>query len=391
MVPLLCSTLMLVFSCTPEALGSAFLDVTDEALPQKNPGVHSMGAEAFDADGDGDLDIAVAVEYGNNRLLFNDGTGRFARRNNLFPKHPRGDHEDVAVADYDLDGDLDLVLYGEDDQVAAYFLRDGKGYTDATARLPSRGIANAVVAADVDGDGDADLVVGNSGPDFVLINDGKGYFIDESDRLPANTDTTQDIATGDVNGDGAIDLLFGNEDGNVLYINDGSGRFTAEYLPMRPGPEETRDADLVDVDSDGDLDIYLANVQIFVPDRDLQDRLLLNDGRGNFLDATSAKLPRDSEVTMSAAFIDFDGDGDLDLLRGSFDTNNTYEPPMQIMALMNEGDGTFDHGGAKGAMPIVTYANAFDMEVADFNGDGVDDVFIASRGGPDRLLMGIPR
>lgn len=391
MVPLLCSTLMLVFSCTPGALGDAFLDVTDEALPRKDIHIHSMGAEAFDADGDGDLDIVIAVEYGTNRLLLNDGTGRFKSGSKLFPEHPRGDHEDVAVADYDLDGDLDLVFYGEDDQVAAYFLRDGDRYTNATDRLPSRGIANAVVAADVDGDGDADLVVGNQGPDFVLINDGQGNFTDESDRLPANHDTTQDIAAGDVNGDGAVDLVFGNEDGNVLYINDGAGHFTAEWLPMRAGPEETRDADLVDVDNDGDLDIYLANVQIFVPDRDLQDRLLLNDGRGNFVDATAAKLPRDTEVTMSAAFIDFDGDGDLDLLRGSFDLEHNYDPNMQIMALMNEGDGTFDHGGGKGAMPIVTYANAFDMEVADFNGDGVDDVFIASRGGPDRLLMGIPR
>jgi hypothetical protein len=391
MVPLLCSTLMLFFSCTPEKLGSAFLDVTDEALLDQNIQVHSMGAEAFDADSDGDLDIAVAVEYGKNRLLLNDSTGRFADGTALYPHHPGGDHEDVAVADYDLDGDPDLVFYGEDDQIAAYFLRDGDRYVDATARLPSRGIANAVAAADVDGDGDADLVVGNQGPDFILINDGKGNFTDDSNRLPASSDTTQDIATGDVNGDGAIDLLFGNEDGNVLYINDGTGRFTAEWLPMRAGPEETRDADLVDVDNDGDLDIYLANVQIFVPDRDLQDRLLLNDGRGNFIDATAAKLPRDGEVTMSAAFIDFDGDGDLDLLRGSFDLQRNYDPNLQIMALMNQGEGTFDYGGAKGAMPIVTYANAFDMEVADYNGDGVDDVFIASRGGPDRLLMGIPR
>jgi hypothetical protein len=41
-------------------------------------------------------------------------------------------------------------------------------------------------------------------------------------------------------------------------------------------------------------------------------------------------------------------------------------------------------------MPIVTYANAFDLEVADFTGDGIDDVFVASRGGSDRLLVGLP-
>lgn len=391
MLQVLCSMLSLAFACAPELIGGAFLDATGDALPAKDPTIHSMAAEAFDADGDGDLDVAIAVEFGTNRLLLNDGTGHFSDGSDLFPPHPPGDHEDVAVADYDRDGDLDLVFYGEDDRIAAYFLRDGDRYTDATTRLPSRGVANAVVAADIDGDGDADLVVGNNGPDFVLVNDGVGNFSDESTRLPASSNVTQDIATGDVNGDGHIDLLFGNENGNVLYLNDGTGHFAADWLPLHAGPEETRDADLVDIDNDGDLDIYLANVEIFAPGRNLQDRLLLNDGRGNFLDATSAKLPRDSEVTMSAAFIDFDGDGDLDLLRGSFDLAHTTEPTTQLMALMNEGDGNFDHGGGKGALPIVTYANAFDLEVADFTGDGIDDVFIASRGGPDRLLVGLPR
>jgi len=391
MGPVLCSMLTLAFACAPELLGAAFLDVTDQALPAKDVRIHSMAAEAFDADGDGDLDIAVAVEFGSNRLLINDGTGRFTDASTLFPDHPPGDHEDVAIADYDLDGDLDLVFYGEDDQIAAYFLRDGDRYIGATDRLPSRGIANAVVAIDIDKDGDADLVVGNAGRDFVLVNDGTGNFTDESDRLPSTPDITQDIATGDINADGTTDLLFGNEDGNLLYLNDGLGGFHPESLPMRAGPEETRDADFVDVDGDGDLDIYLANVEIFVPGRDLQDRLLLNDGRGNFLDVTASHLPRDTEVTMSAAFIDFDGDGDLDLLRGSFDLDDTYDPATQIMALTNEGDFTFDHGGGKGAVPIVSYANAFDLEVADFTGDGIDDVFIASRGGADRLLIGLPR
>jgi hypothetical protein len=390
MVAVLCTMLSLAFACAPELIGSAFLDATDEALPSKDPAIHSMAAEAFDAEGDGDLDIAIAVEYGANRLLITDSTGHFADGSYLFPGHPHGDHEDVAAADYDADNDLDLIFYGEDDKVAAYFLRDGERYVDATDRLPSRAIANAVVAVDVDKDGDTDLVVGNNGADFVLVNDGNGHFTDESARLPATSDVTQDIAMGDVNRDGAIDLLFGNEDGNVLYLNDGAGNFYAGLLPMRSRPEETRDADLVDVDNDGDLDIYFANVEIFVPDRDLQDRLLLNDGRGNFLDVTGSHLSRESQVTMSAAFIDLDGDGDLDLLRGSFDLDHATNPTSHIMAALNDGKGMFEDAAAKGAMPIVTYANAFDLEVADFTGDGIDDVFVASRGGADRLLVGLP-
>ena len=65
MLPALCTLLSLAFACAPELVGSAFLDATGDALPAKDPAIHSMGAEAFDADGDGDLDIAIAVEFGS--------------------------------------------------------------------------------------------------------------------------------------------------------------------------------------------------------------------------------------------------------------------------------------------------------------------------------------
>ncbi len=385
----LCTLLSLAFLCSPELVGTHYLDVTAEALPIKDPAIHSMAASAFDADRDGDLDIAVAVEFGRNRLLINDGSGRFSDRPADLPEHQPGDHEDVAVADFDGDGAADLVFFGEDDQIAAYFRREGSGYVAATERLPARGTANAVVAGDVDGDGDPDLLVGNAGPDFVLINDGEGSFTDESHRLPANADTTQDIAAGDVDADGDLDLLFGNEDGNRLYINDGSGNYTDASIPVRGTPEETRDADLVDIDADGDLDIYFANVEIFVPDRDRQDRLLLNDGSGVFTDVSATHHPADDEITMSAAFGDWDGDGDLDLVRGSFDLSQTTNPTTPLRAFINDGSGRFS--AAPGVLPPVSLANTFDLEIADFNGDGVDDIFVASRGGPDRLLIGIPR
>ncbi|RYE10894.1 MAG: VCBS repeat-containing protein [Hyphomicrobiales bacterium] len=385
-----CTALILGFLCTPEAQTDSFLDVTAEALPAKDPRLHSMAASAADIDNDGDLDLVIAVEFGTNRLLLNDGTGRFTDASASLPPHPPGDHEDVAIADFDGNGQLDLAFYGEDDQIAALFLNQGGlTFIEATARLPSRGIANAVVAADIDGDGDADLIVGNAGPDFVLINDGAANFTDESDRLPVGNGITQDIATGDVNGDGTIDLLFGNEDGNALYFNDGIGGFHRERLPSRPTPEETRDADFVDIDGDGDLDIYFANVEIFVPDRDRQDRLLLNDGHGIFADVTATHLPAETETTMAAAFIDLDGDGDLDIVRGGFDLSRTRDPVTPLIAWLNDGAGYF--AAATGAIPATALANTFDLEVADYNGDGVDDLFVASRGGADRLLLGLAR
>jgi hypothetical protein len=241
------------------------------------------------------------------------------------------------------DGDLDLVFVGEDDQVVGYHLNDGAaGFIDVSDRLPNRATSNTVVATDVDGDGDADLVVANAGPDFIWINDGAGRFTDESQaRLPQHDDVSQDIAVGDIDGNGNIDLVFGNEEQNRLYLNDGAGFFTEATLPRRATPEETRDVHLVDIDADGDLDLYFANVRIFNADRDQQDRLLLNDGAARFTDVTATHLVGDDELTTAVAFIDYDRDGDLDLIRGRLGDLQAKRSDFPLLAFANDGAGRF--------------------------------------------------
>lgn len=372
--------------CGPQTATPYFIDISAQALPAKLGSANAMGATAADLDGDGDADLAIAIEYGTNRLLLNDGAGRFAE---AALAGPSGDHEDVAVADFDGDGDLDLVFIGEDDQVVGYHLNDGAaGFTDVSDRLPGRATSNTVVAVDIDGDGDADLATANAGADFVWINDGAGRFTDESAaRLPQRDDISQDIAVGDVDGDGDADLVFGNEEQNRLYSNDGAGQFTETTLPLRATPEETRHVDLADVDGDGDLDLYFANVRIFNADRDQQDRLLLNDGSGRFTDVTGTHLEPDDELTTAVAFIDYDRDGDLDLIRGRMGDLQAKQSDYPLLAFTNDGSGRFS--AASDVVPSSAGANAFDIEVADFNGDGRPDLFIASRGGPDRLLLGL--
>ena len=376
----------LSFACGPHNATEYFVDIGDLLPPKPADASNSMAAGAADLDGDGDLDLAIAVEYGRNRILINDGTGRFTEGQ---LDGPTGDHEDVAIADYDRDGDYDLVFVGEDDQVNAYHLNDGRGtFTDATERLPGRATSNTVVAADLNGDGAVDLVVANAGPDFLWINDGTGHFTDESAaRLPGFDDVSQDIAVGDVNADGLVDLVFGNEERNRLYLNDGQGKFTDAPLPLRQTPEETRDVDLTDVDGDGDLDIYFANVRIFNADRDQQDRLLLNDGTGGFTDATTEMLPADDELTTAVELLDFTGDGRIELIRGWMGDSRAVDSDFPLLTFTSDGSGQFTP--ADGVLPRTAVANAFDIEAGDFNGDGRGDLFIASRGGPDRLLLGV--
>jgi hypothetical protein len=350
-----------------------------------------MAASAADLDKDGDLDLVIAAEFAANRILINDGKGHFQDESKARLAGIIGDHEDVAIADFDRDGDLDLVFVGEDDQVNGYHLNDGNGYfTDVTERLPRRGTSNAAIALDIDRDGDADLVIGNNGQDFIFINDGLGYFADgTASRMPASADITQDIASGDVDGDADLDLVLGNEDGNKLLLNDGSGRFSLApdgRLPLPRDPEETRNVDLADVDSDGDLDLYVSNVRLFWRRANPQDRLLLNDGRGNFSDVTETHIPDEGESTMSAALLDLNGDGFTDLVTGNFGdlTGRTALAPYRIK--INLGNGRLQL--SSDALPAGIRGNGMDIEPADYNGDGIMDLFLASRGGPDRLLLG---
>lgn len=346
----------------------------------------SMDSQAFDADGDGDLDLLIAKEMQPNVLLLNDGTGRMtvAPAGTL----PGGafDSEDVAVADYDGDGDLDAVIAGEDDQMSELYLNDGSGvFTAANDRLPARGTAQSVIAADVDGDGDADLLFGNHGQNFLFVNSGAGRFSDQTRlRLPVREDLTQDLEAGDVDGDGDLDLVVGNVDDNRLLLNDGRGFFAdaPERLPLRAATEETREADLADVDGDGDLDLYFANLA-FVAGADPQDRLLVNDGRGFFSDQTESRIGRESRYTVDVEFTDVDRDGDRDLVTANLNDVKPYRVSL------NDGAGVFKDATSS-VFPSGLDGQGIDAEVADFNGDGRPDIYFSSYAGTDRMVLARP-
>jgi hypothetical protein len=339
----------------------------------------SMEARALDVDSDGDLDLVVAREASPNVLLLNDGSGRFTDASaQRIPQAVR-DGEDIAAADFDRDGDVDLVIVSEDQFGSAaapkhaYYLNAGGGtFTDASARIPGRAVSNAVAAADIDGDGDVDLVLGNNGPESVLVNDGAGGFADESFRVPAVADVTQDVLLADVDRDGDPDLVVANEEAgpNRLLMNDGRGVFALapDAIPLRVQPEATRNADLGDVDGDGDLDLMFANV--VVAGSSPQSRLLLNDGAGRFADATADRLPVMTAASMDAEFVDLDRDGDLDIVTAPF-------PANLYRAFVNDGAGRFTDATAT-VFPAGLSGQAIEVEPGDFNRDGRVDLYVAT-------------
>jgi FG-GAP-like repeat/Secretion system C-terminal sorting domain len=363
-------------------------------LPDNGAKGASMDVRAADLDGDGDLDIVLANEFQPNTILINDGQGRFTNGTAGNLPQPSKDSEDVAIADFNRDGILDLIFCSEDDVVLGrtdvheYYLGLGGGrFAVAPFKFPDSE-ANAVVVADINKDNLPDVLFGNKGPKGVFIGKGDGTFSIENERIPANTRTTQDLALADVDGDEDLDLFEANENGNILYLNDGKGQFTnvtSTHLPSGLNLE-TRKATFGDVDGDGDVDLFLSNVA-FIAGKNPQNRLFLNDGTGRFTDATSTRLPFDNDQTIDGIFEDVDLDDDLDLVLA-----NVFGAAIKIY--LNDGKGVFTNG-----TPQVLGQNyvrdALGVIAADLDGDGFRDLYFCDRFAPasnrkDLLLLRRP-
>lgn len=382
---------ILTYACVSQTY---FKDVTTTHLPYTDLQKLSMDAGVSDLDMDGDLDILIANEHRPNILLINDGTGKFTNESSARIPQVNHDSEDIGIADFDGDGDPDIVIVSEDDQTNELYLNNGDGtFSDGGSRIPVTGTSNSVVVFDLNLDGAPDILIGNNGQNNILVNDGRGNFADETmDRFGAFTDVTQDLTLADIDGDGDMDLLVGNEDANRVLINNGKGYFkdqSAERLPYRTTPEETREVDVADIDGDGDIDLLFGNVQAFVENAEQQNRLLLNDGKGFFTDITTTHLPKDENRCFGVAFLDIDLDGDMDIMTGN--TNGPrFDGMTPFSVYLNDGKGKFIEALA-GFLPENIKGRGFDIDQADFNGDSIPDLFLSNRGSQDFLLFGTKR
>ena len=161
------------------------------------------------------------------------------------------------------------------------------------------------------------------------------------------------ISSGDANADGLEDFFMGgakNSPGQ-LFLQTASGSFTASAQAVFNQDQKYEDLGSLffDADGDKDLDLYVVSggTEAAIGSPDYQDRLYLNDGKGNFSRASNA-LPKFYESGQCVKANDFDGDGDLDLFVGGRIIPGKYPAPANSYLLQNDG-GKFTDVTAKKA------------------------------------------
>lgn len=360
-----------------------------------------------------------AAEVGLEFTHFNGMSGKFYFSEIMGPGG--------ALFDYDNDGDLDVYLvqgaklgdmtdYGDAIYPAAGLLPPGDSlfrndlvetgnlnFVDVTeaSGIVARGYGMGVAVGDFTGDGYSDLYITNFGSNQMLRNNGGGTFTDVTDI--AGTDDgrwSTSAAFFDYDRDGWLDLFVGNyvnftlashkpcyapsgavdycsplsyqPDANRLFRNRGDGTFADVSSAARISGAYGGALGVIAADFDGDSwpDVYVAN-------DGRPNQLWINQRDGRFVDdallsGTAFNEQGAAEASMGVDVADFDGDGDDDLFVTHLDreTNTLYR---------NDGTGLFEDDTVETGLGLPSRGfTGFGTAWLDYDSDGRLDLLVAN-------------
>ncbi len=332
--------------------------------------------------GDGFQDVILLddSQFGYVQVRLGNGDGTFQAIRS-FPLGLFAIPTEVGFGDVNHDGKVDLAVASISNTTGevsvSILLGNGDGTFQPRVILTSVGAVIDVVLTDLDQDGNVDLILGgNQNAVLIRLGNGDGTFQNSiSVPLPG---TSYQIEVRDFNGDGKLDLaalqpgIFGYVPQIYVALNRGDGSFlpavtygtTAYTLSMTSG----------DVNGDGYLDLITGAEWAGLGDLGGSITVHLGTGDGTFQPAVRYGIyPRGYYDVITA---DIDNDGHLDIVAAaqSGDYRPFHIPPTSVAVLYNHGEGTFgdpvfyDHAG-------VTIGK---IAVADFNGDHLPDILTSN-------------
>ncbi|MBD5780802.1 VCBS repeat-containing protein [Pelagicoccus sp. NFK12] len=189
-----------------------------------------------------------------------------------------------------------------------------------------------------------------------------------------------ELAVSDVNGDGYEDVLLGGAtgQGTRLFLNR-SGE-SLEWLELDDFEDDFDSEDkslrLFDFEGDGDLDLFVASggIELDPEDDFYEDRLYLNDGAGKFDRASRRTLRSEPYASGATAAIDYDNDGDLDLLVAGGSVKGMYPQYEDNLVWRRDEDGFVVDEDSAFAKAFRRSGNTSELLVVDWDGDGALDL-----------------
>ena len=352
-----------------EASGPSFTEDTSISLP----GVSDGSVAWADYNGDGEQDLLLTgydnlYSFSNiSKLYKNTGSG-FSEDTSL--SLPGVGASSVAWADYNGDGKPDFLLTGYDNNsgyISKLYKNTGSGFSEDTSVFLPGVDASSVAWADYNGDGKQDFLLTGYDNSYNRIsklykNTGSGFIEDTSVSLPGVGWSS--VAWADYNGDGKKDFLltgYDNSNNPISKLYKNTGSgFSEDTSVYLPGVRYSSVA-WSDYNGDGKPDFLLTGTD---SSDNRISKLYKNTGSG-FTEDTRVSLPGVS--SSSVAWSDYNGDGKQDFLLTGAD-NSDY----RISKLYkNTGSGFIEDTSV--SLPGVGWSS---VAWADYNGDGKKDFLL---------------
>ncbi len=367
-VPIVIALLALSTPGTPTAED----DVAGFAVRKIPVGRGPSSVQIADVNRDGRPDLVVANAGSDEvTVLLGDGRGGFTPAPGS--PYPAGHSpNDVAVADLNHDGNLDLVFANHETSYLTILLGDGRGGFSPAPSSPltvhSRPHPHGVAAADLDGDGHLDLVTDSWGENkvTVLFGDGKGGFSSPGTTFDVGPHPYQRVRAADLNGDGRADIVTTNLDGASVTVLLSTGRRGVAPASGSPFPAGGKPFGLAigDVNGDGRPDLVVGNWGGHPEDSSFDAvNVLLGDGKGGFSPLPGSPL-KAGHAPARVAVGDLNGDGIGDIAVANYVGD----------------DVTIFFGGKRGLRRGPTLKAGHRPEgiaIGDLNGDGRGDIVTA--------------
>ncbi len=364
----------------------------------------SWGGSWSDFDNDGDLDVYTIGHLPNltgslSQLWQNNADGTFTdvTADKGLRTEPRDVHS-AMWADLDNDGDADLALgkgVVQEDLTDELWRNDSGAWFEnvaISANFDAPSLGRGVYSADYDLDGDLDVLslgwltqIGISNKFFR--NEGGMTFSDITSAVGTLTAGEKNRAASwiDFNDDGLPDVFVVPP--CSLFQNMGDGTFTDVTADSGIlASDECTSPAWADFDNDGDPDLYVTSGVLEALDPlTTAGFLYRNNGNGTFTDITEQSGTKNPENARGAVWGDYDNDGFQDLY--VVNTNNESTPNRLFR---NLGDGSFSDVATSAGAAAEVEGGGTDASFADYNNDGFLDLFVtngfASRVGPYVLL-----